>query len=176
MTDNFPSGLIRPSAHDVSREFLRFGGGGAGGRRPCSRTGGRSVANQCAVRMSIALSRAKGQDILADYTGGALHSGACCTGGDPYPHITSAQTLFRHLRDVLGFQFERLSGGAAGITGRKGILFFDDVFVRSNGTAGDHIDFWNGSTYTNEATGTGAPTGNLPMFDDARRGVWFCQM
>jgi hypothetical protein len=175
MTEIFSKGLIRPSAHDVDREFRRFGAI-AGGRTPCSRAGERAVRNQCAVRMSVALSRAKGKDILADYGGGALHSANCCEGADAYPHITGAQTLYRHLRDALGFKFTRLTGGAAGLGMRKGLLFFDDVFIRDNGTAGDHIDFWDGRTYTNEATGTGAPTGDLPMFDNARRGVWFCQL
>ena len=172
--------LARPTAHGLAREFRRFGAPGAEGRLPCRRSrdrsvGGPMVLNQCAVRMSVALCRSMNDDIFGPYDGG-LHSDQCCAGPVPCRHISSAQTLFRHLQRKLGFAFERLATGAAGISGRKGIVFFDDVFIRRNGTAGDHIDFWDGRTYTNEATGAGAPTGDLPMFDDARRGVWFCQL
>jgi len=173
-------GIIRPLARELEREYMRFGPSGHDGRFPCRRSrdrgiGGPRVDNQCAVRMSVALSRSRGLNILEYYTGDALHSAACCAAPNPYPHISSAQTLFRHLQRVLLFSFTEVTGGASAIAARKGIIFFDNVFERDDGTRGDHIDYWNGQTYMNNATGAGAPRGRLRMFDDAPH-VWFCEL
>jgi hypothetical protein len=73
------------------------------------------------------------------------------------------------------FSFTEVGGGASSIAGDKGIIYFDNVFGRDDGTRGDHIDFWNGSTYMNNATGAGAPRGNLSMFNDANE-IWFCKL
>lgn len=148
---------------------------------PCRRSrdpgiGGPQVRNQCAVRMSVALCRAMGEDIFGPYDMGGLHGARCCAGEDEdkHRHITGAQGLFTYLRGTLRFPFRQIAG-ADEIRPHKGIVFFDDVFTRKNGTRGDHIDYWNGRTYTNAATGAGAPSGDLDMFDDAAR-IWFCQL
>lgn len=173
-------GIIKPLARELEQEYLRFGPSGHDGRYPCRRSrdhgiSGPKVRNQCAVRMSVALSRARNLNILEFYDGGALHSARCCAGPNPYPHISSAQTLFNHIRRVLLFDFTAVTGGASAIANRKGIIFFDNVFERSNGTRGDHIDYWNGQTYMNNATGAGTPNGNLRMLNDAS-GIWFCAL
>lgn len=181
-------GLIKPFAIEVEREYRRFGISGADTRFPCRRSrdagiGGPKVNNQCAVRMSVALSRAKGQDILEYYEGKALHSARCCAGSDKCPHISSAKTLFNHIKKVLNWSFEPVKGGASALAKRKGIIFFDTISTfkrkdaegRETGEYGDHIDFWNGQTYMNRATGSGAPSSSLNLFSDSKS-VWFCEL
>ncbi len=183
-------GLIKPFAFDVEREYRSFGTSGADTRFPCRRSrdagiGGPRVDNQCAVRMSVALSRAKRQDILEYYRGAALHSARCCAGSEKYSHISSAKTLFNHIRNVLNWNFEEVRGGESSLARPKGkgIIFFDTIstFARKDaqgrvtGEYGDHIDFWNGQTYMNRATGSGTPSSSLNLFGDSKS-VWFCQL
>jgi hypothetical protein len=165
---------VRPPVMVLEREFEQFGPPGDSRRRPCTRTGGGSVRNQCAVRMSVALSRAMNSDVLGAYRGGNVHSARCCSGENGQRHITGSRQLYNYLRNTLGFEFERNRAGASGIP-RKGILFFLRCFNRSNGTRGSHIDYWNGHRYTNSAAGEGGADRNLRLFRRADR-VYFCPL
>ncbi len=115
--------LPRPSASGLAAEFVKFR---IDGRMPCNRVksdGKRKISNQCAVRMSIALSRSIGDDILVNYRDffkrkissddlPLIHSQDCCAGAEEnrYPHITGAT----HLKDYLksqGFTFLPVKNG-----------------------------------------------------------------
>ena len=161
--------LSKPTAQGLEEAFNLFGAPGSSGRAPCRR-----VRNNCAVRMCVALSRSMNVDILGAYTGGLVHSGRNCMGEEKFRHIAGSRDLYRYLQTSLGFQFVRLNANGEPPQG-KGILFFSNCFTRENGTTGSHIDYWNGRTYTNAATGTGGPRGRLRLFDSADR-VYFCRL
>jgi len=173
--------LRRPTAAGLEAEFTVYN---TTGRFPCTRSnsaGGRRVVNQCAVRMSLALCRSMGHDILGSYPPrtGNLHSDRCCanrSATDPqnYRHSTRAVELRDYLANTLGFRFEVIGSDPAVISApneRKGIIFF----LNLDGGTGSHIDYWNGSSYTNEYSGSNAPNSNLPMFRDAQR-VELCEL
>lgn len=173
--------LRRPTAAGLEAEFAIFD---TAGRFPCTRVnsaGSRRVDNQCAVRMSLALCRAMGHDILGRYPPGTgnLHSARCCANRsaiDPqhYRHTTRAVELRDYLANTLGFRFEDIDSDSTVISTpnvRKGIIFF----LNLDGGTGSHIDYWNGSSYTNEYSGSSAPDPSLPMFRDAER-VDFCDL
>ncbi len=173
--------LRRPTATGLAAEFAIFR---ANGRFPCTRLnsgGDRRVANQCAVRMSIALCRSMGHDILGLYPrgDGNRHSSSCCaprSAIDPHAvtHVTRAVSLKNYLANSLGFRFEVLGSDPSAISEtneRKGIIFF----LHLDGGTGSHIDYWNGSIYTNEYSGSSAPTSDLPMFRTAES-VSFCEL
>lgn len=173
--------LRRPTAAGLEAEFAVYD---TNGRFPCTRTdatGGRRVDNQCAVRMSIALCRAMRHDILGSYppNTGNLHSARCCasrSATDPQAtrHSTRAVELRDYLANTLGFRFETIGSDPSVISSpnvRKGIIFF----LNLHGGNGSHIDYWNGSSYTNEYSGSRRPNSNLPMFRQAQR-VDFCEL
>lgn len=147
---------------------------------PCTRTGSLRVSNQCAVRMSVALSRNMGTDVLGAFRRGGVHGPRCCagTGAEKVRHITSAENLFTYLRRTLNFPFVRISG-ANDTNSRPGIIYFENCFHRSRDRRrgitekrGDHIDYWNGSAYFNAVTGNNAAPADLDLFDRASA-VWF---
>jgi hypothetical protein len=123
--------------------------------RPCRR----GAANQCAVRMSIALGRA-GFGLEAFQPRARVHSGdgACQTDG--IPHVLGAEELAVFLRRTLGppIPFRQTAPGQGcasafeSIQGQRGILYFDNCFTRAGETArsGDHIDLFNGRQYFNQ--------------------------
>lgn len=174
--------LRRPTAAGLEAEFAIYD---TTGRFPCTRTdstGDRRVENQCAVRMSIALCRSMGHDVLGRYppSTGNLHSDRCCANRslvDPQKcrHSTRAVELRDYLANNLGFRFEHSIGSDPAVISdpneRKGIIFF----LNLNGGPGSHIDYWNGSSYTNEYSGSNRPNPNLPMFGDADR-IDFCEL
>jgi hypothetical protein len=132
--------------------------------------------------MSIALCRSMGHDIFMAYppNTGNLHSDGCCANRsalDPFQvrHTTRAVELRDYLANTLGFRFENNIGSNPAVISapneRKGIIFF----LNLHGGNGSHIDFWNGSSYTNEYSGSRRPNPNLPMFGDAER-VDFCEL
>lgn len=170
--------ISAPVARDLEVQYRLFGDPDKPGRKPCLRGThghhGHVVHNQCAVRLGVALSRCLKQSIFDGYLGHDLHSAACCASPNPYPHISSASGIYKHLHRTLQFHFVHIKA-ATEIQGKKGILFFEGVYKRDNGSAGDHIDFWDGRTYTNQATGTGAPRGKLTMFGNAAS-IRFCEL
>lgn len=118
-------------------------------RAPCKA----SVTNQCAVRMSVALERC-GFSISGFEPAARVHRGrAACRLA--IPHVLGADELQRYLRRVMGrfeeFPRGRVGSAQASVTGRRGIVYFNNCFQRTAGgpSTGDHIDLWNGSAYYN---------------------------
>lgn len=167
-----------PNASDLRHEYGKFREVNG---KPCNQ----SISNQCAVRMSVALMRC---DIgfhfdrtKIEYT----HSD-CGAGAE---HNASASRLFNYLKTIWTFQKYSKVGTTAqtagqimmAVSGRSGIIYFEDCFERSNGTAGDHIDYWNGSCVMNDllnynGPGEREPEDNLRSnrwFRKAARNIWF---
>jgi hypothetical protein len=151
--------------------------------RPC----GRGVANQCAVRMSIALGRS-GFGLEGFTPRDRVHSGngACVTDG--MSHVLAALELARYLRRALGEPFtirpQPAGRGCAHaftqIRGQTGIVYFNNCFTREGSSVqtGDHIDLFDGQQYYNQiihprAGGDETTGGNL--FGRADE-VWFWQL
>ncbi len=137
------------------------------------------VTNQCAVRMSVALKRC-GFDLAAFRNQKRIHRNrrSCNL---TVPHVLGAKELADYLSQSWGAP-ERFGGDAVNsapfvLNGRKGVIYFDNCFVRSGSTkkTGDHIDLWTGETYYNEvikvSAGGSAQVGT-PLFGESRE-VWF---
>ena len=143
--------VVRPQYALLQRAYEAY----RGNSRPCAR----GVANQCAVRMSIALGRA-GFGLEGFTPRNRVHSGngACATGG--MSHVLAALELANFLKQGLGDPLtirEQTAGGGCAhafvqIRGQTGILYFNNCFTREGSTAqtGDHIDLFNGGQYYNE--------------------------
>ncbi len=58
------------------------------------------------------------------------------------------------------------------ISGQRGIIYFRHCF-QNDGRIGSHIDYWNGTTYTNAATGDGK--GGTDLFFRAKS-IVFCSL
>ncbi len=128
--------------------------------------------NQCAVRMSVALERcgfslnAFGSRLDARSNRGRgrrVHRGRGSCRLD-VPHVLGAAELARYLDAMWSatqeFRGRRGSRDAfATLSGRRGIIYFNDCFRRRNGSAGDHIDLWDGSEYWNQKLGISAGGG-----------------
>jgi hypothetical protein len=176
--------LYRPGAAGLEAEYDVFR---RQGRFPCTRhrpDGDRRVANQCAVRMSIALSRAMNYDVMGRYRNayphdGNYHSADCCAArgaleAQAVPHVTRAVSLKGYLANTLGFNFQVIGADPSVISGpnmKRGIIFFLELDRGS----GSHIDYWNGREYFNEYAGGASPSPRLPMFARARE-VSFCAL
>jgi peptidoglycan hydrolase-like protein with peptidoglycan-binding domain len=168
-----PGAIQLPSASVLLREYRRF-------REVQGLPCGQDVTNQCAVRMSVALMRA---DIgfyfdrtRIRYTHSASNR-RCGTGA---AHNASASRLIGYLRGVWTFQrySKRGSGGLSAdqiertLSGRAGIIYFEDCFRRTDGTAGDHIDFWDGSRVMNDRLNYNGP-GERDAGDGPSSSRWF---
>lgn len=95
--------------------------------RPCSG----SWANQCAIRLSMALQKA-----------GLSFAGY----GDPvcaHGHARGAESLANFLWKAIGPAFKYSQGAESRVANQKGIIFFKDI-SGFRGGQGDHIDLWNG--------------------------------
>ena len=176
--------LYRPTAAGLEAEYEIFR---RRGRFPCTRSradGDRRVRNQCAVRMSIALSRAMNHDVLGRYRSafpqdGNYHSARCCGArgeldAQAVPHVTRAVSLKEYLANTLGFDFRDIGSDPSVISGenrKRGIIFF----LRLDRGTGSHIDYWNGQAYFNEYSGGASPSPDLPMFRRAME-VSFCEL
>ncbi|MEO1693796.1 MAG: type VI secretion system amidase effector protein Tae4 [Pseudomonadota bacterium] len=107
-------------------------------------------ANQCAIRIGIALKRA---GVRPDEITGCLTCGAHDPALMHYIRATEmANALVRARIDGIG-RVERLTGNAPAdfypqLFGRTGIIFIKDYWHRSvdqqGRPTGDHIDVWNG--------------------------------
>lgn len=107
-------------------------------------------ANQCAIRMSIALAKS-GFD-LSKYT-----DPTCAHG-----HARGAESLANYLWRKLG-RPQILKTATAAAIKTRGIIFFKDI-AGFRGGIGDHIDLWNGAK-----TRTGAYFGKCKQ-------VWFFRL
>lgn len=100
---------------------------------PCDQ----GYANQCAIRLSIALNA---QGTLRVGTGS--YSEPKCRHG----HARGAQSLAYWLVSRLGRPqiFTNVAAGKRTLTTSQGIIFFKDCFTRAGETtqSGDHIDLW----------------------------------
>ncbi len=93
-------------------------------------------ANQCAIRMSIALTGAG--FALTGYTEPRCKHG----------HARGAESLAQYLVSRLGRPVIKTKDGEAAVDGKSGIIFFKDL-AGFRGGNGDHIDLWrNGETKT----------------------------
>ncbi len=115
--------------------------------KPCPQRG---IVNQCAVRMSVALVRC-GFSLEAFTPRERVHRGRC---GLQVAHVLGAQELERYLRRIMGTPLEYLNltrsrrvGNSIyqTIQNKKGIIYFNNMFTRPDGTGGDHIDLFNGT-------------------------------
>jgi len=141
------------------------------------------VKNQCAVRMSIALARS-GFGLESFEPRARVHKGVKCQT-DGIPHVLGAEELANFLSKTLfkptAYSAAKKGGCASAyeqVSGRTGILYFNDCFKRDDGSAGDHIDLFDGSKYYNQilhpkAGGNESSIGNL--FAASNR-VWFWQL
>lgn len=107
-------------------------------------------ANQCAIRMGVALKRA---GVQPSQLSGCAH---CSVHGRDYMHFINASALanaiLRAKIDGIG-PVEKIAGAEPQnfypkIFGRTGIIFVQDYWHRSTDPSGqptgDHIDVWNG--------------------------------
>ena len=156
--------VVRPSWRLMERGYEDF----KADRFPCKA----GVTNQCAVRMSVALGRA-GFDLEGFSPPQRVHRNRpeCQLS---WPHVLGAEELMRFLEEALSLpRPETLQAGRGGVrrgtlSGRRGIIYFNNCFAREAGGAqtGDHIDLWNGTNYYNEIFGGGATGADVgPLFD-----------
>lgn len=136
---------------------------------------GSSYRNQCAVRMSVALGRAGfNLDTFPDKNRVKTREFL------PVPFVVGAHELARYIESKLG-RADRLrpkNSSADSLTaeGRRGIIYFNDCFKRGDGSAGDHIDLWNGNSYFNQINnlpaGAEDPSSSGNLFRKSNA-VWF---
>jgi hypothetical protein len=126
---------------------------------PCSDDRGHAnFANQCAIRLSVAMIGAGVS--LASYRG------VFCWFGHGRTHALRVEELGKWLHaqsSVFGVR-ERVRGAnatSAHFSGRTGIIMCRDFWGR--GTRGDHIDLWDGS----------AMAGGAADYIDRSDDVWF---
>lgn len=138
---------------------------------PCKNAKGESAfANQCAIRMGIALKAA-----------GVTTSGlvVCWHGHSGQQHILQAEPLagwmlqqkqrFGTAEKKVGKNHDATKGVThVDYKGRKGVVFFKDFWFRDKEKfpTGDHIDVWNG-----ERQGSG----NDDYFERSKQ-VWFWEL
>lgn len=158
-TETLGPGAIRPpTAAVLLREYRRFREVNG---MPC----GQDITNQCAIRMSVALMRS---DIGFHFDRTRIrytHSASNRRCGTGAAHNASASRLIDYLRGIWTFQRYSKAGSNAmtadqiqrAISGRPGIIYFEDCFERSDGSAGDHIDFWDGSRVMNDRLNYNGP-------------------
>ena len=122
---------------------------------PCSTNGTPNFKDQCAIRMGVCLARS---GVVTRNIQGAEH---CWHHDKSEGHIIRADELARGLSRSLiaGVQKKQVVKPKAfkdTLSGKTGIIFFQDYWRRKNETyanrSGDHIDLWNGSRLTDWTT------------------------
>jgi|GEM_PF-3262958 len=178
-----PNTIRLPTATVLLREYRRFRDVQG---MPC---GQETITNQCAIRMSVALMRA---DIGFHFDRSKIkytHSSTNRRCGTGVAHNASASRLIGYLRGIWTFQRYSKAGPGSmtaeqiqnALSGRPGIIYFEDCFERKDGTSGDHIDFWDGSRVMNDRLNYNGPgereAGEGPnsrrWFRNIRRNLWF---
>jgi hypothetical protein len=155
-------------------------------RGPCKiELDGDPIANQCAVRMSIALERCgfslnafgHTQHTHKPYRVHRNRSGCQVS----VPHVLGAKELMDYLKDTIGlsqeFHGDSLGNAAADLSGKHGIIYFNNCFTRGGQSSrrGDHIDLWDGVETYNKKQRTSAGGGlsyDDDLFAKADR-IWF---
>jgi len=171
--------VVRPQYALLQRAYEVY----RGNSQPCAR----GVANQCAVRMSIALGRS-GFGLEGFMPQSRVHSGngACHTDG--MSHVLGALELATWLKRALGDPLNiRPQAGTSGcahaftqIRGQTGIVYFNNCFTRAGSAVqvGDHIDLFNGQQYYNQIIhprAGGDETTGGDLFGRADQ-VWFWRL
>ena len=136
--------VVRPSFRNMKEAYEDYV---ISDSAPCKA----NIRNQCAVRMSIALARCGfSLDGFPDQS--RIHAGRsrCHLA---LPHVVGAHELARYLKTVWGISdfYEGVDciNALTDLEQRRGVLYFNDVFTRDNGTKGDHIDLWDGQYFYN---------------------------
>lgn len=145
--------------------------------------------NCCAVRMSVALARTiPGFTISRLSTEGtrAHQPGSC--GKVQFEHVNGSAHLATQIRKIARPQVYRLSSAERRRTaldrmkGTKGIAFFKECFTRTDGSTGNHIDYWDGKVIMNdwmrfnrpeEAAGTGRTQSDAWVLSKTQHSIWF---
>lgn len=166
--------VIRPTYQNMKKAYDEYK---TTTTAPCES----GVVNQCAVRMSVALGRC-GFSLDAFPNPWRVHRGrAACDCN--FPHVLGAHELANYLRQLwrpdLEYRGRTLRNAYSELSGKRGIIYFNDVFVRANGSAGDHIDLWDGVNIYNQIlkTDVGGGVGHhtQKMFRKANR-IWFFKL
>ena len=177
------SSVRLPTAADMQREYRRFREVRG---RPCGRN---DIRNQCAIRMSVALMRC---DIGFFFDTSHIrwtHSATNRHCGTGIAHNASASRLFPYLRRFWTFQHFVKRGANArtarqirdAVSGRPGIMYFENCFQGGPNVGGDHIDYWDGSLVMNDLLNYNGPGEREPgdgvtsarFFRNSRRNIWF---
>ena len=80
------------------------------------------------------------------------------------PHVLGATELANYLEAMWSttHSFRGRANARSAfetLSGQRGIIYFNDCFRRKNGSAGDHIDLWDGCEYWNQKLGISAGGG-----------------
>lgn len=153
----------------------------SGEGKPCQTNGKPNFTNQCAIRMGRTLA-------LSGVDTAALGIAHCWHHGKSEGHTLRAQELAEALSQV------RVSGISpretvvstnfqCDLSGKRGIIFFKDYWVRSRGQqleawenrSGDHIDLWNGKRLTDWQSWLGISCifGFVAGDQDLSKEIWF---
>lgn len=130
--------------------------------------------NECAIRMSVALSL-NGFSFERFGNKARLKNGGHT--GIPVPHVYGAHELAEYLKKEWGppisFRGKAKEIAEGIIRGKKGVIYFNNC----SGT-GDHIDLWSGMEFYNQILGISAHAGyssKRNLFAKSDR-VWFWEV
>lgn len=171
-----PTGGFNPTSitgEDLMRAYTAIKNGAHGGL-PCRRGrdghSGTFVANQCAVRLCIALDACNiGFDAFdaQNYIPGLMvHTPRARNCGDTMaPHITGSRELAKYLKAKgLVFDVHKTKRGDTDegtalyetLLTQKSIVFFKNLGSASDGSAGNHIDYMQDGKVMNDTCGFSA--------------------
>ena len=161
-----------PTPATMLREYQRFRDVRG---LPC----GQDIRNQCAIRMSVALMRADVGFFFDRTQIRFTHSATNSRCGTGVEHNASASRLFNYLRDIWRFQHYDKGGPhgmsaeriEAAVSGRCGIIYFENCFRGGPGVGGDHIDYWDGAMTMNDRMNYNGPGEREP--GDVSTARWF---
>lgn len=142
-----PSGF-KPLYIDLERIYLTYYKGQ-------DLRSGELYKNECAIRLSIALSlNGFSFDRFPDKK-------RLKNGGNtriPVPHVYGAEELANYLKNEWGppffFHRKNVKTAQSAISGKRGVIYFNNC----SGT-GDHIDLWTGFEFYNQILGLSAHVG-----------------
>lgn len=116
---------------------------------PCDakdKNGNKLFGNQCAIRLSHSMKKSGISFVSFPQKRKCwVHSGA--------DHVLAAKELadwIEKSNDASFLVTDNVTGSAwrNKVSGRTGIICFEDYYLRSDGSGGDHIDLWDGGSMT----------------------------